>query len=446
MSSLRFTRRALLGAAGLGATTGCLLPERPPPQIRLGKPVGPIARPRGEGLLIGAARIDLTPPKGLPIWLAGFGFQRRMREVRDPISAQCIVFDDGSRRVALVVADLIGLMRPSIERVRQMVGSEIGVVVASTHNHASPDTIGFWGPAILYAVPHRSGLDPSYLAGVEQRLAQVVKKAAVRARPAELRVGTSRLPAGVAKNIRPPFVAPDDLLVLQAVDAGDGTTIATLVNFACHAETQGPNAHRLTADFPGALRARVEDLVGGVSIFANGSLGGMIVPDVDDGADVLERSRAIDRVGSLAADAVKEALAAARPIPARPVRLRQAIVDVPTTNDLFAMIERIGLVEPRPRGKAGLITEVGRLDVGGLSFALLPGEPTPLIGARAQQILLASGAEQAAVIGLASDELGYLLDPEAQFDNPEFDYEASMSPGRGAAPVLLEALRNLPGD
>ena len=68
-------------------------------------------------------------------------------------------------------------------RVRRLVGSGIEVAVAATHNHQAPDTLGFWGKALLYTVPYRTGIDPTYLRWVERRLAFAVKRAAEGARP-----------------------------------------------------------------------------------------------------------------------------------------------------------------------------------------------------------------------------------------------------------------------
>jgi hypothetical protein len=89
------------------------------------------------------------------------------------------------------------------------------------------------------------------------------------------------------------------------------------------------------------------------------------------------------------------------------------------------------------------LSEVGRLDIGPASFALVPGEPTPLVGRAAEALLTARGARFSRTIGLANDELGYLLDPAKQYDDPEFAYEVSMSVGREAVPTLLEALQQL---
>ncbi|MFO0723313.1 MAG: hypothetical protein U1E65_06000 [Myxococcota bacterium] len=439
------TRRSFL-AGGALALGGCVLPARAP--VRIDHPRGPlgvIPRPSGTGLLVGAAKIDITPPPGSTVWIAGFGPNRKMAEVLDPLSAVALVIDDGVRRVGLCLVDLIGFMRPSVERVRALVGPSIDLAVASTHNHASPDTVGFWGPAVLYAIPHKSGIDPAYLRVLERRLAQVVARAAKNARPARLRFGQTPLPAEIAMNIRPPFQVEQTLFAIEAQERNSGAPIATFVNFACHPETLGPRSHRLSAGFPGVLRARLDDEIGGVTVFANGSLGGMVVPNIEEDLDADQRRAADVRMGTAAAEATKQALRDAEEIEVQRVRYRRSVLEVPTTNALFRWLELQGIVEPRPRGPRGegLISEVGRIDLGPASFALVPGEATPFVGGEAEALLRRRGARFPRVIGLANDELGYLLDPAKQFDDPEFNYEVSMSVGREAVPSLLEALGRL---
>lgn len=442
------TRRALL-AAFAGGASGCLLPAREPPRVHHPRgPLGALLRPtrKGPGVLVGAATIDLTPPSGAPVWLAGFGPNRPMRVLHDRIGAQCVLFDDGTRRVALVMADVIGLMQPSIRRIRALVGPAVEVAVASTHNHASPDTIGFWGPALLSAVPHRSGLDPAYLAVLERRIAQLVGRAAAAARPARLRIGEAPLEAaGLITNLRPPFTIEQSALVLEARDEETDAAIASLVHFACHVEAMGPRSHGLGAGFPALLRAQLDEATGGTTMFVNGALGGMIVPQVEDSAGEDERRQLDRRIATAGVSAAREALRTARPLPAESVRLVRKAVEIPATNALFAWLETQGIVEPRPRGPSGaLITEIGRLELGrDLALALAPGEPTPQVGAALEAQLKARGFAHARVVGLADDELGYLLDPASQYDDPEFAYEVSMSAGRDVVPALLAAFAAL---
>ena len=439
------TRREFLalGALGLG---GCLLEARPPPVVHHPRgPLGRIARPappaRGT-VLVGAGTVDLTPPPGAKVWLAGYGPNRPMKRISDPIGAQCLVVDDGARRVALVMVDVVGLMHPTIERIRKLVGPSIEVVVASTHNHASPDTIGFWGPAVMYAVPYRTGIDPAYLAVAERRIAQLVARTAASVRPARLRVGEAPLHAeGLITNLRPPFVVEQSVMVLEARELDSDAAIATLVNFACHPETMGPRSDALGAGFPGRLRKSLDEATGGVTVFANGALGGMIVPQVDDYDGVEARRNKDHAIADAALAAALEALKSAREIPIDRVRLTLHELEIPASNGLFKFLEDQGVVEARRRGKnGGPMSEVGVLALGPIALALIPGEATQKVGKQIEAKLKARGYEITRVVGLAGDELGYLLDPATEYDDPEFAYEVSVSAGRDVVPALLKAL------
>lgn len=450
MSDAKLHRRALLGSLALGgaglALPGCLMPTKAAPVIE--PPAGalgaiPWRRRGGRGLFVGASSIDVTPPEVPGTFLAGFGFQRRARALRDPLFARCLYVDDGVRRVAIVVADVIGVLAPTVARVRTLVGPSIDVAVVSTHNHQSPDTMGYWGEALLYAVPSESGLSPSYQKVFERRLAAAVERAASSARAAQLYFARGALPEGTVRNLRDPGQWDRSIELVEARDAA-GATIATFVNLACHPETLGDRARLMSADFPGRLRARLEAARGGTSVFANGALGGMITPDLDDDLDVPARSRFVDQLGDHFAEAALTALAGAKRHDVEEVRYHRASVELPPDNELFRYVERVGLVEARARGPGGgFITEVGRIDLGPASLALVPGEPTPKVGLRIKDALRAQGAEHPIVVGLGNDELGYVLDP-AQWDTPSFDYERTVSAGRDTAPRLEAALAALP--
>ena len=443
--SAKFNRRAFLGAlSGLG---GCaLMPRRAPPVIdHVGYPMGPIPPRRYSpraGLCVGAASLDITPPEGARVWLAGFGFQRRMHKVHDRIYARCLFFDDGARRVALVMADLVGLLRPTVQRVRKLVGPGVQVAVASTHNHQGPDTMGYWGRALLYALPHESGIDLAYQRVLERRLAVAVMRAAERALPARLHFARAELPERWIKNLRTPGLYDPAIELIEARAQG-GAPIASFVNLGCHPETLGDRSQLLSSDFPGALCKKLQAARGGTVVFANGILGGMITPNVDPGAGVRARLAYVEDMAADLAVRVQAQLEQARPAQVSQVRYLRQELELPSDNPLFEHIERAGLIEPRPRGEGGgFLTEVGRIELGPAVWALVPGEPSPKVGLRIKAGLRAAGVAHPAVIGLGNDELGYILDPQ-EYEDPEFGYERSVSAGAQTAPRIEAALAQL---
>jgi hypothetical protein len=300
--------------------------------------------------------------------------------------------------------------------------------------------MGYWGPAILYAVPYRTGVQVEYQRVFERRLAACVAKAAADARPATLSFARAEADPSLVQNLRNPGVFDPAIEVIAADDRDNGQPIATFVNFGCHPETLGDRSRKMSADFPGRLRAKLEEARGGTAVFANGILGGMITPNIDFDLDERGRSAVIDGLGDALAKKALEAIASAKPAIVEEVRYRRRRVELALDNSLFEYVARVGLVEHRdPGNNGGLITEVGRIELGPATIALVPGEPTPMVGLRIKESLR---AQHPMLIALASDELGYILDP-AEYDDPKFEYEASVSVGRETAPSLEAALASL---
>ncbi len=88
------------------------------------------------------------------------------------------------------------------------------------------------------------------------------------------------------------------------------------------------------------------------------------------------------------------------------------------------------------------------LKIGPAWLLTVPGELLPKLGLAWQDDLRQAGATVAAIIGLANDELGYIL-PEADYIYPEnpFEpgdhYEETMSIGPEAGPRLLAAVQKM---
>jgi hypothetical protein len=104
---------------------------------------------------------------------------------------------------------------------------------------------------------------------------------------------------------------------------------------------------------------------------------------------------------------------------------------------------------PDIRNKKGQIeTEVNLIKIGGLWLATVPGELLPKLGLRVKAQLLEAGAGVAGVVGLANDEVGYIL-PAEDFKypwnpfKPGKHYEETNSIGKEIAPKVMNALKDL---
>jgi len=435
----------------------------------------------------GASAVPITPSLDAgapPVWIAGYGKGRRAPGVHDDLFARAFVWDDGERRIALVSLDLVGLFRDRVLAIRDRVSAraDLGVgavLVASTHNHEGPDTMGIWGPD-----PMTTGAEPRYLDLVEDRAVEAIARAVGALAPATLHAGEI-VTEGLVEDSRPPIVKDEVVRVLEARASPGGRTIATLFVFSSHPESLGPDNTLLTADYPAFAIRDLERARGGTAIFFPGSIGGLLgpgdlrLPDPETGEPApLHSFRNAELYGARLAEYAERALASARPLEGVAARFDSMDVRVPVENPLFLLAGRLGvaarrdlLVEGRPAedpadiagDRVEIPTEVGRLRIGDLEWLLVPGEiyPELVFGGIAAEddpgadfpdapaeaplwpLLL---GRHRAVVGLANDEIGYLL-PRRQWDaRPPYRFGRKTPPygeinscGPSAGPRIVEA-------
>ena len=263
------------------------------------------------------------------------------------------------------------------------------------------------------------------------QIADAAAEAYANRRPAEVSVGARTIPPGVARNARVPEY-DDELRVLQFTGA-EGGTIATLVNFTAHPEVLWSDSTALTAEYPGHVYRLVEEAFGGVAVFINGALGGMATVQVTE-----PTFAECERVGTVVAMTAIDAANSARVVSPL-LHHERRVFTTPMANLQFRAAVDAGIVPVGPSTDT-VETEVSLVRIGDLAIATVPGELLPSLGFELRDAMIERlGVESPFILGLANDELGYIL-AEDQFDQPLYKYEASMSVGREIGAAVLENL------
>lgn len=421
-------------------------------------------------LFAGAAMVDITTDLARQgrIYLGGFDMGRRNKGVRDPVYAHVLYLDDGRDLLVIVSLDLIGLMNDDIREIRAMASDQHQdrIVIASTHDHVGPDAIGYWGPALFGYLPLCPGTVPEYMAAMKRLAAHAIDQAALSARPARIRVATGTVDPSLSLNIHPEIrTQKDDLLrVLAVEDASDGRPIAVLANFGCHAEAMWDD-EQLSADWPGVFYERLAKEVGGVPIFVQGAVGGLVTVNPGDEKmrlepeimDVFnkhmsreERLALRDRVGNTFFEAVRTIIGSAKEaFGPEGVSLSVAFapIELEQHNWVFDYMGKRGLIrrETTYKGRTAILHSdviAARIRASGrilLDIATIPGEPSPPLVA---DLDASSPAEVRITISLGNDEIGYIL-READWPMPYYEYERTMSLGPGTGTVISKAIAAL---
>ena len=236
-----------------------------------------------DRLRVGFARVNITPPMGIPV--AGYYRVRLADRVLDELEACAVAVGDGEETLLLVSADLLEMLSPFCDPIRERVARRTGVdedhiFIACTHTHTGPKLNGDEAPET----------QKRYFDFLSSRLEDACVFALRDMRPARMGYGTARAP-GIAfirryrmkdGTIRTnPGVGNPDILepvgeVNDRVGAvrfdreGAGTVL--LAHFGCHPDTVG--GCNISADWPGFARRTLEKTLDGVKcVLFNGAQG-----------------------------------------------------------------------------------------------------------------------------------------------------------------------------
>jgi len=476
----------LVGVAGLAGFVWWNLHDRNPgSEFTLSARATPLMPAR---LRAGFGRRVINPDMSKPVWVAGFAHNRAATKIHDDLKAVAAVIDDGEHRIGIVALDAIGFFHDEVLAVRRSVPSSARldyVIVASTHNHSTPDLMGIWGPSDF-----RSGIDPAYRRAVVAGAAGALTDAVEALAPASVSFVEVPLdPAGLVADSRDPQVF-DATMRLMVFTAPDGKTIGSVVNWADHPETPWADNTELTADFPGYLRdalesgvkvgdRQVEAGLGGIHVYVNGAIGGLMTTNpattvVDPytqesfAAPSHDKARALGRrLAQSALDAVRRGAGAPQAEPRLAYAART--IELKIDNPLFRLAAALGLFG---RGQPRLNTirsEVAVVTFGDASVTCVPGELYPEIANGGIVHPPGADLEVAPVevpplrelmpgrvkflIGLANDEVGYII-PKSEWDNEapwlygsaERHYGEINSLGPETAPQIHAALKALATD
>lgn len=328
---------------------------------------------QGFALRAGAAKTSITPDVHAgKVYMAGFGFNRVATGVHDNLYARCLAMEAGDKTLVVCAADLIGLFHQDVLKVRAKVKAQLPgvtqVIVASTHDHEGPDTLGLWGPALL-----KSGVDVHYLNWALDRIADTAVRAVRNMQEARLVLARDHSPLLrlLQGDSRPPYVKDTYLFVMRFVTAGAGKSIATLVNWSDHPETLDSRNTLITADYPHWLCQYVEKHDGGTTVFMNGSIGGLLSTLGNQVSLLDTKTGEVAKDGTwakaeLAGNAVGEVAVRALRLNGRRLSvdrmvIRKKMIDVPLANSVFRLDQGMGVFGPsRPvytNGKLDPATE-----------------------------------------------------------------------------------------
>jgi hypothetical protein len=451
-------------------------------------------------------------------WLAGFGNNTPMYGVHDDTFARAVVMKNGDVSIAMMAIDAVGLFNDDILRIRALVAKKMAdppdfILIASTHTHEAPDTMGQWGPRPVF-VPERGVDDVWFDTVLIENAAQAVVDAALSAKPAKVSAAQGHLGARVRETIRDsrdPQVIDDTVNVLRFTEQSTGLVLGSVVNWGNHPEVLDDVNNFASSDFVGAVREAMENGVfngqgqlvapgvGGTCVFLQGKVGGLMTPlrvetvNVDGVVEKQDTYAKVKAVGDLVAKTALDAIGPAPEMTAPLLAFGHQSFKFRIENQSFQLVfVNFNILKRRlfDFDKTKVISEtnmpkvqseVSKIQLGPVRFLGVPGELFPELGIgfdpafafgkpqidpmnpnppdlsmapAAPYLQEQLGGEMNMVLGLAGDEVGYLVPPydfKLDATSPYMEqaagdhYEETNSLGPSVVPTLFDAAKDLLG-
>ncbi len=223
----------------------------------------------------GVGRVTITPPVG--IYLIGMERYGDSNGLRDDLYATALDLSDGETEIMIVSLDLLSIHPELVRRVGELVETQThipaqNVLLCATHCHSGPAT---------YAYPDSPMMNIAYVDNLVHLLAGLARMAHDRLVPAQFGFGRGESRIGVNRRL----TRPDGVTVIDAnpggpvdpevgvvrVDDLNGKPLAVLVDYACHPVVLGTQSNVISADWPGAMRRRIESSTGGKVLYLQGA-------------------------------------------------------------------------------------------------------------------------------------------------------------------------------
>ena len=400
---------------------------------------------------------DIPEASDGPLYIAGYRNGKEITGVLDRQQVRAVWLDNGDQSTLLIAVDCVGLGNNTVREIRRRLAGFCRrsgcdtVNVIATHTHAGIDTLGLWGPVAI------EGKNAAYTENVIRGAVQAAQ-AAYEDRSSGTLAYSATLTEGLQEDSRNPQVYDPHLYQLRFTPDREDNNGIRILSFAAHAEALRGDNTLVSRDYPGVVCDLVHEATGDDVLFLPGAIGGLILtPALTEGP--------FDAVENLRLTGQRLAAYALSPADEQPLEAHMDVarvsLGVELDNTLFRYYKFLGIlqndVQRTMTGKYRLKTELTLLQLGDVTLALLPGEICPELvtgtGKPEDPPALADtaaayGISKLMVVGLANDEIGYILPPsdfllhgelpylqEAEGDH----YEETNSVGSACAPALAKA-------
>ncbi|MHA1794071.1 MAG: hypothetical protein ACTSVI_15625 [Promethearchaeota archaeon] len=226
-------------------------------------------------------KVKLTPKDGvIGKTLAGYSPIAICSGILDDIHAHAVLIEDTmlgniKKRILLITTDFLKIPLTVSNYIKEQIEDEYNIhpgqiLIHAIHTHKSldmggefvfPGGIGSVIRAIMFGAYHA---DDKYKVWIARQIVKLVGSLVSSLEPARIAWTRQEIDAPITLNRRHPTTRPrKDLGIISFKSASSGELIGMIINYAMHPTTLSAGVSKLSADYPGRIVSKIEELSNG---------------------------------------------------------------------------------------------------------------------------------------------------------------------------------------
>lgn len=388
----------------------------------------------------GYYEVSVTLPKNSNYYISGYQGGRYYTDVLDYQKAKAFYLKYHGEEVLLITIDCVGLTSEYVNLIRGLLNLDFPVNVISTHTHAGVDTMGLWGPVGI------DGKSDTLMMKIVDAAVEAGEKAYSNSTLGSLSYGYTKT-ENILRDSREPLVYDENIYQLRFIPS-DNSSGTRLVFYGAHAESLGGENTKISADFPGVMSSVIKEQTGENMMYFPGAIGGLICTQDFDPEPENNMRITGEKLATYVLSIKEEDISQGK--------LKQSSVNfkIRLDNTIFMYYKFLGILENEISKSLFsntyyIRTELTVIQIDNVTLCLLPGEIFPELvwgGAISNDdaekdlndnpdtlmdIALEYNVDNLIIVGLANDEIGYIIPPSDFLVDDEYPYIVSTEDYKG---------------
>lgn len=382
-----------------------------------------------QSLRGGAAVRNITPEPLLPV-SGGVGTPSAVTQKKGELFVRVMVLEYRGTKVAFASLDNLGWPAVLGNTARALVKTipPENILIGATHTHSAPDA---------YAFPDAAGeshADLDYLSRCTGLIAEAIREAEENLEEVDLKVGYGKVSAGIAYNYYAPDLYDPHCGVIQIRSKKTGKPVSTLVNFAIHPEVIGSKRGILSPDICGPLYETIENAGGGIAVFFNGALGGMVTADNRRQQGEENTWEECKRIGGLLGNEALRIVESSETVAQPDLSVRSQVMEFPVETPVMKYILEKSPMGYKMSNGNRVSTVQNFIALGPAKILTIPGEALPNIGFYLKRKM---DTAFPFLFGLTNDAFGYMLTRVDYGSFEKYNYITRTSLGEETGEILI---------